>query len=376
MALSSNAGFVAAISMNGLASRGMSANFRNPLTRPRIELRYRSTTSVVSTSTACTFFAPLTSMTLPPDRLWPNRLDSEWTGFKEATKTLSPWEAQWYASPAAATVFPTPPFPPVKMYRIFGRCSRSSWRVVTRHHLERGSEEQVLGHPLDHVESARFPRVHREHRDDLPRELRFDLIEIFPLHPGAVPEELDRFAAFRLGELRRVHLVHDQPRHLKAEGVEHLERALRVQDRHALRDQDHEEGCAPLVDHEVREPRDLRLNVLKLLEDLVLRDLRPLQGRRDRLVLLGLLARLRDLPDPLAEDLRHSDHADSVAERRHVEHVEVVAARRHEIGHRIVRGGLVHRGLGGRRGDVFLDFRGEVREAVNREELLLQFALG
>src|SRR5438309_3598171 len=361
--------------MNGLASRGMSAHFRNSLTRPRIELRYRSTTSVVSTSTAYTFFAPFTSMTFPPERLWPNRLDREWTGFKDATRTLSPWEAQWYASPAAATVFPTPPFPPVKMYRIFGRCSRSSGRVVTRHHLERRSEEQVLGHPLDHVESARFPRVHREHRNDLPRELRFDFIEIFPLHPRAVPEELDRFAAFRLGELRRVHLVHDQPRHLKAEGVEHLERALRVQDRHALRDQDHEEGCAPLVDHEVREPRELRLNVLKLLEDLVLRDLRPLQGRRDRLVLLGLLARLRDFPDPLAQDLRHRDHANAVAERRHVEHVEVVAARGHEVGHRVVRGRLVHRGLGGRRVNVFLDLRRELREPVHRADLLFDLVL-
>src|SRR5437899_10337476 len=106
-------------------------------------------------------------MTFPPERLWPNRLDREWTGFKDATRTFSPWEAQWYASPAAATVFPTPPFPPVKMYRIFGRCSRSWGRVVTRHHLERGSEGQVLAHSLAHVESARFLPAPREHRHDL-----------------------------------------------------------------------------------------------------------------------------------------------------------------------------------------------------------------
>src|SRR3989475_7074452 len=188
-------------------------------------------------------------MTFPPERLWPNRLDREWTGFKDATRTLSPWEAQWYASPAAATVFPTPPFPPVKMYRIFGRCSRSSGRVVTRHHLERGSEGQVLGHPLDHVESARFPRVHREHRNDLPRELRFDFIEIFPLHPRAVPEELDRFAAFRLVELRRAHLVHYQPPHRNAGCVEYLERVLHVPDRHFLRDHYHHEVLDPQLDH-------------------------------------------------------------------------------------------------------------------------------
>jgi hypothetical protein len=52
MALSSNAGFVVAISMKGFASNGMSAHFRNSFTRPRIEFRYLSTTSDVSTSTA------------------------------------------------------------------------------------------------------------------------------------------------------------------------------------------------------------------------------------------------------------------------------------------------------------------------------------
>ena len=69
IALSSKAGFVVAISMNGFASSGMSAHLRNSFTRPRIEFRYRSTTSVVSTSTAWTPFAPCTWTTFPPERL-------------------------------------------------------------------------------------------------------------------------------------------------------------------------------------------------------------------------------------------------------------------------------------------------------------------
>src|SRR3989475_2279880 len=156
-------------------------------------------------------------MTFPPERLWPNRLDREWTGFKDATRTFSPWEAQWYASPAAATVFPTPPFPPVKTYRIRGRWAMSSGIVVMAPISERGPEEEVLRHLLDHVETPRFPGVHREHREDLGAELRSDLIQVPPLHPRAVPEKLDRLAADRVREFLGVHLVHDEPRHLKAE---------------------------------------------------------------------------------------------------------------------------------------------------------------
>ena len=36
---------------------------------------------------------------------------------------------------------------------------------------QRGAEEEVLGDFLDHVHAARLARVHREHGDDLPREL-------------------------------------------------------------------------------------------------------------------------------------------------------------------------------------------------------------
>ncbi len=64
-----------------------------------------------------------------------------------------------------------------------------------------------------------------------------------------------------------------------------------------------------------------------------------------------------------------------MAEGRHVEHVQVVPARGHEVGHRVVRRGLVHRGLGRRRIDVFLDFGGELREPVHGEDLLLDFLL-
>src|SRR3989441_10158263 len=361
--------------MNGRASRGMSAHLRNSLTRPRIEFRYRSTTSAVSTSTACTWFVPFTSMTFPPSRLWPNKLDREWTGFRDASRTRSPWDAKWYASPAAATVLPTPPFPPVKMYRIFGRCSRSSGRLVTSATSKRGSEEEVVGHRLDHVESARLARVHREHGPHLPGEFRADLIEVLPLHPRAVPEELHRLAALRLGEFGRLHLIHDEARHLEAERIEHLEGSFGIQDCHALRDEDHEERRAALVHHQIREPRDLPLDVLKFLQDFVLRDLRALQGRRDRFVFLGLLPGLRDLPDPLAQDLRHRNHADPVAERGHVEHVKIVPARRDEVCHGVVRGRLVHRRFRGRGVDVLFDFRWELRQAIHREDLLLHLDL-
>ena len=179
----------------------------------------------------------------------------------------------------------------------------------------------------------------------------------------------------RVHEFGRVDLVHDEAGHLETEGVEHGERARRVQDGHALRDQDHEERRAVLVHHEVREARDLGLDVVQLPEDLVLGDLPALQGRGDRLVLLGLLPGLRDLAHPLAQDRRHRDHPDAVAERRHVEHVEVVVARRHEVRHGVVRRGLVHRGL--RRGgvDVLLDLPGELREAVHGQDLLLHLVL-
>src|SRR3989442_14299464 len=120
-------------------------------------------------------------MTFPPERLWPNRLDREWTGFKDATRTFSPWEAQWYASPAAATVFPTPPFPPVKMYRNFGRSWMSSGSVAIDT-SERRAEQQVLRDLFDHVEAARLARVHGGHRDDLAGDLRTDLVEVLALH--------------------------------------------------------------------------------------------------------------------------------------------------------------------------------------------------
>src|SRR5713226_8761831 len=104
-------------------------------------------------------------------------------------------------------------------------------------------------------------------------------------------------------------------------------------------------------------------------------DLRPFQGRGDRFVLLSLLASFRDLPDPLAEDARHRDHPDAVAERGHIEHVQVVATRRHEVGHCVVRGRLVHGRFGGRRVDVLLDFGRNIREAIHGPNLLLHLLL-
>ncbi len=81
----------------------------------------------------------------------------------------------------------------------------------------------------------------RVRKEGLARELRLDLIEILPLHARAVAEEFDRLAAFRLCQFRGIDLVHDEPGHLQAESIEHLEGAFRIEDRHALRNQDHEE---------------------------------------------------------------------------------------------------------------------------------------
>src|SRR5207302_850892 len=121
------------------------------------------------------------------------------------------------------------------MYRIFGRCARSCGMVGMAITSQCRAEQEVLGDLLNHVHPARLTRIHREHSDDLARELRSDLLE--------------------------------------------------------------------------------------LSEDLVLGDLRALQGRSDSLVLLGLLPGLRNLADPLAQDSGHRDHPDAMAERGHVEYV-------------------------------------------------------
>src|SRR5436853_5397813 len=111
------------------------------------------------------------------------------------------------------------------MYRSFGRWSMSSPSVVRPITSERGAEEEVLGDLLNHVHASWLAGVHREHREDLSRKLRTNLVEVLLLHPRAVSKELDRLPAFRIGKFLRIDLVHDQPGHLQPEGGEHLGRA-------------------------------------------------------------------------------------------------------------------------------------------------------
>jgi hypothetical protein len=112
MADSSNAGLVAAMSMKGRASTGMSAHLRKSRTRRPMFCRYASTVSRVSTSMANRFGTPPTGLVRPPPRSWPKTLESECTGLSEAIRVLRPWLAKCSAMAADITVLPTPPFPP------------------------------------------------------------------------------------------------------------------------------------------------------------------------------------------------------------------------------------------------------------------------
>src|SRR6266851_9226047 len=343
----------------------------------------RSMFSFVSISYAQRLLSPPTATGLPYT-FWSSRPLRLWTGLVDASRVRLPCRARCSAVAPPITVFPTPPFPPKKVYLRFGPPSMYALSDPSMPPPTpplpppmRGSAPAVAIHDggelFDHREAGHVALELRHVADELAGEPLLDLLQVAALHREAVPQ-VGRHLL--VGELRRQDPVHDIPRDRDVELGEQLGGLLGVQDDHLLGHDDEEKRGALLIGQDAGRFVDASTDVQQLVQDLVfLGDRLALDPRHHLLVLPHLLPELGDAVDPFVVHLGHREVIQGMAEGDEVVDVVVVVALHHDVDDRVEDRRLLHRRL--RRGslDVVLDFLRDLLEAVHVDDLLADFLL-